>query len=76
MPTSLESRMVSELARIVGPNGFVNKGDDSAYAEDEAHAQQTKRRAEAVGDSQLVQGLLERMVKLHGEGGSEKQCEG
>ena len=30
-----------------------------------------KRRAEAVGDSQRVQGFLERVVKLHGEGGSE-----
>ena len=32
-----------------------------------------KRCAEAVGDSQRVHGFLERMVKLHDEGGSERQ---
>ena len=32
-----------------------------------------KRRAEAVGDSKSVRGLLERMVTLHGEGGGEKK---
>ena len=73
MPTSLESRWLPEFARHIGPIGFANISDDSADAGDEEHAQQMKRRAEAVGDSQRVQGFFERMVKLHGEGGSEKQ---
>ena len=32
-----------------------------------------KRRAEAAGDSKSVHGFLERMVTLHGEGGSENK---
>ena len=64
--------MLSEFTRIVGLNGFVQKGGAGAYGEIEEHAQQMKRRAEAVGDSERVRGFLERCFKLHDGGGSEK----
>ena len=48
------------------------KCDEIAFAEDEEHGQRMRRRLEAVGDSKSVQGFLERMVTLHGEGGTEK----
>ena len=64
--------MLSELARTVGPKGFVKTCGDNAFAADEEHGQRMRRRAEAVGYSKSVRGFLERMVTLHGEGGSEK----
>ena len=73
MPSLLESQLLSELAGIVRPKGFVKKCDDSDCAEDEEHGQRMRRRAEAVGDIKAVRGFLGRMVTLHGEGGTGKK---